>query len=498
MSKDNIFIGIAYALVCIAFLYWGYSYTNAYIFFIIAAIFGFFLAFNIGANDVANAFGTSVGAKTLTIKQALIIAAIFEFSGAFFAGGEVTSTIKSGIITNGESMQAKYFAFVMMSALISSSIWIFIATFKSLPVSSTHSIIGGILGAALCLNAININPSANIDWNVILTIVSSWVISPLMGGILSYIIYALIFKFILVPIKQKTIELKNIKKDKENYKKDYIDTFMQSDKSYQHSELYGILLNQNSTYNEKMKEFNKAEKNLNINKLLSSRIPLLASLIALVISTMLFYKALKNVNTGLSNFSTILVILIICVSAYILSSGIINIMKKGEPKKAVNRIFSWFQIFTACTFAFSHGANDISNAVGPFIAILDYLHENTINAKAAVPTFVMLVFSFSLVLGLWYLGKSVIKTVGKNLAKIKPTTGFSAEFGAAIVILLATAFGIPISSTHVLIGAVLGIGVFNKNANFKTMKPIALAWVVTLPASAFISAIAFVLLYNFL
>lgn len=495
MARENIIITILFAIVCVGFLFWGYNTTNYYIFFTIAAIFGIFLAFNIGANDVANAFGTSVGAKTLSIKQALIIAAIFEFSGAFFAGAEVTATIRSGIVNVKENIEPMHFAYVMMSALCAASVWIFIATYKSLPVSSTHSIVGGILGAALALGFIAQNNATQVSWGGIGTIVASWFISPVLGGVLSYLVYSLVYKFIVVPTKEKENTLKQIKKDKEEYKKQYIDDFMQSEKSKQYSELYGILLNEKGEYANKLKEFTKKEKAVDVAGFLSKRIPVLATLIAFVISSMLFFKALNNVNTGLSHFSIGLIILLICISAYIICVGIINIMKKGEPKKAVNRIFSWFQIFTACTFAFSHGANDISNAVGPFAAILDILHTNTINPTSAVPTIVMLVFGISLVAGLWFLGKSVIKTVGKSLAKIKPTTGFSAEFASAIVILLATQLGIPISSTHILIGAVLGIGVFNKNANWKMMKPIGLAWMITLPASALISAFFLSLLY---
>ena len=174
MARENIIITILFAIVCVGFLFWGYSTANYYIFFTIAAIFGIFLAFNIGANDVANAFGTSVGAKTLSIKQALIIAAIFEFSGAFFAGAEVTATIRSGIVSVKENIEPMHFAYIMMSALSAASVWIFIATYKSLPVSSTHSIVGGILGAALALGFIAENNNSEISWSGIGTIVASW------------------------------------------------------------------------------------------------------------------------------------------------------------------------------------------------------------------------------------------------------------------------------------------------------------------------------------
>jgi PiT family inorganic phosphate transporter len=169
-------------------------------------------------------------------------------------------------------------------------------------------------------------------------------------------------------------------------------------------------------------------------------------------------------------------------------------MAKNDVNKATMRIFSWFQIFTASAFAFSHGANDIANAIGPFAAILDVLKTGAINAKAPVPMIAMVTFGISLVVGLWFLGREVIQTVGTRLAEILPVTGFAAELGASAVILLATKMGIPVSSTHILIGAVLGIGILNKDANWKLMKPIAMAWVITLPIAAISSAIIFIVL----
>jgi len=173
-------------------------------------------------------------------------------------------------------------------------------------------------------------------------------------------------------------------------------------------------------------------------------------------------------------------------------------MSKNDSEKSINRIFSWFQIFTASSFAFSHGANDIANAVGPFAAVLDVLKTGSINESSPIPSIAMVTFGISLVVGLWFLGKEVITTIGSKLAEILPTTGFSAELASSIVILLATKLGIPVSSTHILIGAVLGIGIVNKNANWKMVRPIILAWLITLPAAAISSAIFYFALAKFL
>lgn len=161
-------------------------------------------------------------------------------------------------------------------------------------------------------------------------------------------------------------------------------------------------------------------------------------------------------------------------------------------------MFSWMQVFTACAFAFSHGSNDIANAVGPFVAIMDVIKNNAVEAQATVPAPVMLTFGVSLIVGLWFIGKEVIQTVGTNLTEMHPASGFSAELAAAAVVMGASSLGIPVSSTHILVGAVLGIGLVNKNTNWRLMKPIGLAWVITLPAAATISAISFLLLTYFL
>ncbi|EAK1760097.1 inorganic phosphate transporter [Campylobacter coli] len=499
MQKDNLIAFVIFIISTIAFVIWGFGYISQHqlILFILASIFGIFMAFNIGGNDVANSFGTSVGAKTVTIKQALIIAAVFELSGAIFAGAEVTKTIRSGIVIFPNSLDPMLFVIIMLAALLSSGVWIFIATKKGLPVSTTHSIVGGIVGASIMMGLLKfdgIQTLSMVKWSEILRIAISWVASPLLGGIVAYIIYSYIDKKILKPSEKLNDDLKNIKKERKKFKEEYFLNLKTKSQEEQIKELSAIALDEeeqeNNFYRNKMKEFKDQEKDIDIYSILKTHMPIIACIGAAIISAMFLFKGLNNVST-LDILQNFWIIGIIGTISYVVTFAIVKIVKKTELNKTTDRIFSWFQIFTASSFAFSHGANDIANAIGPFAAILDVLKNGTINATSPVPFAALAMFGVALVVGLWFLGKEVITTVGSKLATIRPTTGFSAELGASIVILLATQFGIPVSSTHILIGAILGIGVYNKNANWIMMKPIGLAWIITLPAAGIIAALVF-------
>ncbi|EKO9697439.1 inorganic phosphate transporter [Campylobacter jejuni] len=499
MQKDNLIAFVIFIISTIAFVIWGFGYISQHqlILFILASIFGIFMAFNIGGNDVANSFGTSVGAKTVTIKQALIIAAVFELSGAIFAGAEVTKTIRSGIVIFPNSLDPMLFVIIMLAALLSSGVWIFIATKKGLPVSTTHSIVGGIVGASIMMGLLKfdgIQTLSMIKWSEILRIAISWIASPLLGGIVAYIIYSYIDKKILKPSEKLNDDLKNIKKERKKFKEEYFLNLKTKSQEEQIKELSAIALDEeeqeNNFYRNKMKEFKDQEKNIDIYSILKTHMPIIACIAAAIISAMFLFKGLNNVST-LDILQNFWIIGIIGTISYVVTFAIVKIVKKTELNKTTDRIFSWFQIFTASSFAFSHGANDIANAIGPFAAILDVLKNGTINATSPVPFAALAMFGVALVVGLWFLGKEVITTVGSKLATIRPTTGFSAELGASIVILLATQFGIPVSSTHILIGAILGIGVYNKNANWIMMKPIGLAWIITLPAAGIMAALVF-------
>ncbi|EAI2183237.1 phosphate permease [Campylobacter jejuni] len=499
MQKDNLIAFVIFIISTIAFVIWGFGYISQHqlILFILASIFGIFMAFNIGGNDVANSFGTSVGAKTVTIKQALIIAAVFELSGAIFAGAEVTKTIRSGIVIFPNSLDPMLFVIIMLAALLSSGVWIFIATKKGLPVSTTHSIVGGIVGASIMMGLLKfdgIQTLSMVKWSEILRIAISWVASPLLGGIVAYIIYSYIDKKILKPSEKLNDDLKNIKKERKKFKEEYFLNLKTKSQEEQIKELSAIALDEeeqeNNFYRNKMKEFKDQEKDIDIYSILKTHMPIIACIAAAIISAMFLFKGLNNVST-LDILQNFWIIGIIGTISYVVTFAIVKIVKKTELNKTTDRIFSWFQIFTASSFAFSHGANDIANAIGPFAAILDVLKNGTINTTSPVPFAALAMFGVALVVGLWFLGKEVITTVGSKLATIRPTTGFSAELGASIVILLATQFGIPVSSTHVLIGAILGIGVYNKNANWIMMKPIGLAWIITLPAAGIMAALVF-------
>ncbi|EAH6853420.1 inorganic phosphate transporter [Campylobacter jejuni] len=499
MQKDNLIAFVIFIISTIAFVIWGFGYISQHqlILFILASIFGIFMAFNIGGNDVANSFGTSVGAKTVTIKQALIIAAVFELSGAIFAGAEVTKTIRSGIVIFPNSLDPMLFVIIMLAALLSSGVWIFIATKKGLPVSTTHSIVGGIVGASIMMGLLKFNgiqTLSMIKWSEILRIAISWIASPLLGGIVAYIIYSYIDKKILKPSEKLNDDLKNIKKERKKFKEEYFLNLKTKSQEEQIKELSAIALDEeeqeNNFYRNKMKEFKDQEKDIDIYSILKTHMPIIACIAAAIISAMFLFKGLNNVST-LDILQNFWIIGIIGTISYVVTFAIVKIVKKTELNKTTDRIFSWFQIFTASSFAFSHGANDIANAIGPFAAILDVLKNGTINATSPVPFAALAMFGVALVVGLWFLGKEVITTVGSKLATIRPTTGFSAELGASIVILLATQFGIPVSSTHILIGAILGIGVYNKNANWIMMKPIGLAWIITLPAAGIMTALVF-------
>ncbi|EOI6760673.1 inorganic phosphate transporter [Campylobacter jejuni] len=499
MQKDNLIAFVIFIISTIAFVIWGFGYISQHqlILFILASIFGIFMAFNIGGNDVANSFGTSVGAKTVTIKQALIIAAVFELSGAIFAGAEVTKTIRSGIVIFPNSLDPMLFVIIMLAALLSSGVWIFIATKKGLPVSTTHSIVGGIVGASIMMGLLKfdgIQTLSMVKWNEILRIAISWVASPLLGGIVAYIIYSYIDKKILKPSEKLNDDLKNIKKERKKFKEEYFLNLKTKSQEEQIKELSAIALDEeeqeNNFYRNKMKEFKDQEKDIDIYSILKTHMSIIACIAAAIISAMFLFKGLNNVST-LDILQNFWIIGIIGTISYVVTFAIVKIVKKTELNKTTDRIFSWFQIFTASSFAFSHGANDIANAIGPFAAILDVLKNGTINATSPVPFAALAMFGVALVIGLWFLGKEVITTVGSKLATIRPTTGFSAELGASIVILLATQFGIPVSSTHILIGAILGIGVYNKNANWIMMKPIGLAWIITLPAAGIMAALVF-------
>ncbi|AWY20644.1 inorganic phosphate transporter [Moraxella bovis] len=511
----NVFFALLLAGMSIYFVMWGLDYTNhqQVVLFLVASFFGIFMAFNIGGNDVANSFGTSVGAGTLTVTQALAVAAIFEVSGAVLAGAAVTDTIRSGIVDISDlGVSPNQFIYLMLSALIAAAFWLLFATKRGLPVSTTHAIIGGIVGSSIVLG-VNLGGSelalSTVKWSKIGEIALSWVLSPVLGGALSYVIYGLIKKNILAYNDKMELEVKALKSEKKALKarqKEHFEKLSDSEKLpyttalLRDQEVYketDSLDELETGYYKELYALENKRDNLDTLKALKTWVPLIAALGAVVMTAMVVFKGLKNTGLNLSTLHSALVMgmigAMVWLTAFIYTKTIRG-KHKEDLGKATFIMFSWMQVFTACAFAFSHGSNDIANAVGPFVAIMDVIRENAIATKATVPAPVLVTFGVSLIVGLWFIGKEVIQTVGTNLTEMHPASGFSAELAAAAVVMGASSLGIPVSSTHILVGAVLGIGLVNKSTNWKLMKPIGLAWVITLPAAGTISAMAFLAL----
>lgn len=511
--KLNIAFIILFLGTVAYFSFWGIDYTNHnhVILFLLATVFGVFMAFNIGGNDVANSFGTSVGAGTLTIKQALIVAAIFEVSGAVIAGGEVTKTIRGGIVDLSTiQIEPMQFVYIMMSALLAAATWLLIATKKGWPVSTTHSIIGGIVGSSITLGIMIGGADTGLSlvkWGKIGTIAFSWVLSPVLGGLAAYFLYSQIKKYILNFNEQASIELSKIKEAKKSHKEKHKKAFERmaeiqrisyatemardaltiKDGDFDHEEL-------ESDYYKELQAIEKQRSELNATKALETYVPIFAAFGGMLIAGMLIFKGLKHMQLGLSNIDNYLIIGMIGATIWLVTAIFTKTLKGKSLDKSTFLLFSWMQVFTASGFAFSHGANDIANAIGPFAAVMDVLRTGDIGSNAAVPTIAMVTFGVALIVGLWFIGKEVIQTVGHNLTEMHPASGFSAELAAAAVVMLASVFGLPVSSTHILIGAVLGVGIVNRAANWELMKPIAMAWIITLPAAGILSAITYIAL----
>ncbi|MEH6586816.1 MAG: inorganic phosphate transporter [Halioglobus sp.] len=411
-----------------------------HIFLIMACLFGFFMAWGIGANDVANAMGTSVGSGALTIKQAILIAMIFEFLGAYLAGGEVTSTIRKGIIDPAiMTGQPQLMVYGMMSALLAAGTWLLIASIKGWPVSTTHSIVGAIVGFA----AVGISVDA-VNWGKVGGIVASWVVSPVLAGSISFALFMSVKKFIL----------------------DTEDPFLRA-KKY---------------------------------------IPVYMWMVGFMISMVTMLKGLKHVGVELdlglgSKFAnaipiSALVGLVVAAFGAMLLRRIKDDHDHENRFASVERVFSILMVFTACSMAFAHGSNDVANAVGPLAAIVSTVQSGgEIAAKSAMPWWILLIGGLGIVIGLATYGWKVIATVGRKITELTPSRGFAAELGAASTVVMASATGLPISTTHTLVGAILGVG-FARGIgalNLRVIGNIFMSWIITLPAGAGLAILFFFL-----
>lgn len=399
-----------------------------------ACMFGFFMAWGIGANDVANAMGTSVGARALTLAQAILVACIFEFAGAYLAGGEVTSTIRKGIIDPSLlSGSPDLLVFGMMSSLLAAGTWLLIASYRGWPVSTTHSIVGAIVGFA----AVGISVNA-VSWTKVTTIVSSWVVSPLIAGTIAF----LLFKSVQTLILNTAEPFKNAKRF----------------------------------------------------------VPFYIFLVGFVISGVTLLKGLKHVGLELSFQESMIYSVLIGILIAILGSLFLRRVKDEDQERGdvvfngVERVFAVLMVFTACAMAFAHGSNDVANAVGPLAAIVSVVQSGgEIASSSVMPWWILFLGGTGIVAGLATLGYKVIETVGRNITELTPSRGFAAELAAATTVVLASGTGLPISTTHTLVGAVLGVGLARgiSAIDISVVGRILISWIITLPVGAALSILFF-------
>lgn len=410
-----------------------------HVLFIMACVFGAFMAWGIGANDVSNAMGTSVGSRALTMKQAILIAMVFEFTGAYLAGGEVTDTIRSGIVEMDiMTSNPDLFIYGMLASLLAAGTWLFLASILGWPVSTTHSIVGAIIGFA----AVGIGADA-VQWGAVWGIVGSWVTTPVIAGILSFWIFRSVQYLIL-----------------------------DTDTPFANAKRY---------------------------------IPFYMFAVGFFLTMVTMLKGLKHVfaswNWNPSFTESLLIsgfigLLVAGFGMYLLSrvTEDTTVTKGGARFSSVERVFGILMIFTACAMAFAHGSNDVANAVGPMAAVISVVESGgEITAKSTVPSWVLLLGGVGIVIGLATYGWKVMATIGKKITELTPSRGFAAEMSAAATVVIASGFGLPISTTHTLVGAVLGVGLARGIGalNLRVISGIFASWLVTLPAGAALSILFF-------
>lgn len=403
------------------------------IYIILAGALGLFMAWGIGANDVANAMGTSIGSKVLTIKQAVLIAAVFEFAGAFLAGGQVTSTIRKGIIDSGSVAQSpELLIFGMLAALTAAGIWLVIASRNGWPVSTTHTIVGAIVGFAI----VGLGFEA-VKWAKVGNIVASWVVSPVLSGALAYFLFRSVQKLIL-----------------------------NTDNPIANAKRY---------------------------------VPIYIFATGFMIALVTLFKGLSHIGFELStpqNYG-----IAVLVGLTVMGCGIYYISRiKIDPSDDldfhfanVEKIFAVLMVVTACAIAFAHGSNDVANAVGPMAAVISIANEGVVSQQSPMPAWILLLGGVGIVLGLAMYGKKVIATVGQKITELTPSRGFACQLAASTTVVIASGTGLPISTTHTLVGAVLGVGLARGIGalNLRVVGNIFMSWIVTLPAGALLSIFFF-------
>jgi PiT family inorganic phosphate transporter len=405
---------------------------NASFILIAAVLIGIYSAINIGANDVANAMATSVASGALTIKRAVVVAGVCDVLGAVLVGSHVANTIRKGLIDPLQfSDRQTLFLFGMLAAVLGSALWVNIATYFKLPVSTTHSIIGGVVGFGLVSVGF-----AGIKWKVVLFVVLSWIISPVFGGIIAFTIFSIIKKFILSS-PEPIAQTKKIG-------------------------------------------------------------PFFIGIVAFILSLAVIYKGLEHLHLDLPILEAFLISLLVGAGGFLLGSFLLRRYRERDtdPYYQVEKMANPLQIISASFQAFSHGANDVANAIGPVAAIVTVLQTQRVDMQVPIPIWLLLLGGAGLAFGVYTWGHRVMETVGKRITSITPTRGFSAEFGTATTVLLCSRLGMPVSTTHVAVGNIIGVGLARgiSAINLEVIKKIISAWIISLPAAGlFAVAIYFIL-----
>jgi len=404
---------------------------------IAAIIIGLYSAINIGANDVANSMATSVASGALTIKKAVIVAAICNILGAVLVGSHVANTIRKGLVDPLQfSDKPNLFLFGMLAAVLGSALWVNLATYFKLPVSTTHSIIGGVVGFGLVSVGF-----AGVEWTVILYVVLSWIISPVFGGIIAFTIFSIIKKFIL-----------------------------SSPEPIEQTRKIG---------------------------------PFLTGIVGFVLSMAIIFKGLKHLHLNLPFLEAFFISLGVGAVGFFIGFIFLKRYKKkdSDPYYQVEKMANPLQVLSASFQAFSHGANDVANAIGPVAAIWAVVHTQKLEMEVSIPIWLLLLGGLGLAIGINTWGYRVMETVGKKITAITPTRGFSAEFGTATTVLLCSRLGMPVSTTHVAVGNIIGVGLARgiSAINLDVIKKIFSAWIISLPAAGLFSVaiyLSFVFLFD--
>jgi PiT family inorganic phosphate transporter len=452
-----------------------------------ALVFGFYMAWNIGANDVANAMGTSVGSGALTLMGAVLVAAVLEFCGAYFAGSDVAETVRKGIIdTDIFTNEPLQFALGMLAALLAAGVWLQVASYFGWPVSTTHSIVGAVVGFGLVYGGLGA-----VHWPKVGKIAASWVVSPLLSGIISYLIFRLLLSkifysynpvaaakrwtpilvFPVFVILVFVLLFKGLK---------HLSMDLSGPQAIGVALLVGLIA-------------------AGISAILVRRIDTTIDTTAAPIrpyhqhsitrslrKAQMHLQRMRHATTGELHDEVVGVAdRLDAMSEQVPDET--TAQGSGAPFARVERIFIWLQILTACFVAFAHGANDVANAIGPLAAVIDTARSGIVAIKQTpVSPWLLALGGVGIILGLATWGYRVIETVGKRITELTPSRGFAAEFGAATTIVIASKLSLPISTTHTLVGAVIGVG-FARGLgalNLRTVRDILISWLVTLPAGA--------------